>query len=602
MRQLYRHYAKVPTLLLGFTCFCLQLAHTQGYSQVLVSGSGSTNNEGPKIFKAINMDLIYPRTFNSSEDVISTTETLVKPQQQHDHQVQPMASEQPILYVTPATDNVLPTAHHEATSIKPVLAVDNEQQAPQQSDAYETPSDTSLADTLPPLQEYASTGRAIDYNSPAYNFNKLITPLIKSPSLPAPPSVRERPALVSSPSQATSNIGQIIYPHAYSQQQPPNRAEISKLTGKAEFSDRFTPGEAVAAGQFAKHRQQNSDNKKASASQIRQQIYVPPKNTYSFPPNLNAQYPSPYQDPKAALPSSNVNSYVAPPSGPVQANANYPLVAAASSNDSGYTYKGPLNPDSDDAKNAKPAPAEDQKGVDSGDSNSDDTIGVLPASAMGDADKDMDGKGAGMDSMNAGVDDAGAMADGVEQDHPPPTDDTEYPTPPPGWLEQHPDTLHDSPHNGFHHDLNSDPHFDLHDHFPSYPQYFHHYPEIIWDDHHYHHHDHTAPPPPTLPPITTEAPPPEPPPEPRVKKYSYFYIGRKLWYIPLYFTVWFSFYVLWLIIKSIARHKVNLPNHYVSKRSLLDYPGTETQANEYINDLTVSVLEKIEKFRQKYQT
>lgn len=49
---------------------------------------------------------------------------------------------------------------------------------------------------------------------------------------------------------------------------------------------------------------------------------------------------------------------------------------------------------------------------------------------------------------------------------------------------------------------------------------------------------------------------PKLPPEARVKKYSYFYIGRKLWYIPLYFTVWFSFYVLWLILKSIARHKV----------------------------------------------
>lgn len=136
-----------------------------------------------------------------------------------------------------------------------------------------------------------------------------------------------------------------------------------------------------------------------------------------------------------------------------------------------------------------------------------------------------------------------------DQDHPPAVDDTEYPTPPPGWVEQQPDAapIHSYPHDSYH-----DHSYDFHDHFPSYPHYFPHYPEIIYDDHH--HHDH---PPPTLPPFTTEIPPPEPPPEPRVKKYSYFYIGRKLWYIPLYFTVWFSFYVLWLILKSIARHKVD---------------------------------------------
>lgn len=84
-----------------------------------------------------------------------------------------------------------------------------------------------------------------------------------------------------------------------------------------------------------------------------------------------------------------------------------------------------------------------------------------------------------------------------------------------------------------------------------------------------------------------------------MKKYSYFYIGRKLWYIPLYFTVWFSFYILWLIIKSIGRHKVNLPNHYVSRRSAPD-PFTEQGRDEYINEMTVRVLEHIDSFKQKY--
>lgn len=61
MYQWHRHFSKVLTLLLGFACLSQQLAHPQGYAQVQQSGSVSVNNEGPKIFKALNMDLIYPR-------------------------------------------------------------------------------------------------------------------------------------------------------------------------------------------------------------------------------------------------------------------------------------------------------------------------------------------------------------------------------------------------------------------------------------------------------------------------------------------------------------------------------------------------------------
>jgi len=109
------------------------------------------------------------------------------------------------------------------------------------------------------------------------------------------------------------------------------------------------------------------------------------------------------------------------------------------------------------------------------------------------------------------------------------------------------------------------------------------YPDIYYDDHDHHHHHHVEET------TTTEAPAPV---EPRVKKYSYYYLGRKLWYIPLYFTFWyvsnnvnmtikqkwtksittnsryffilfvlrnfrFCLYVAALIIRSIGRHKVN---------------------------------------------
>ncbi|KAJ9578792.1 hypothetical protein L9F63_005000, partial [Diploptera punctata] len=41
--------------------------------------------------------------------------------------------------------------------------------------------------------------------------------------------------------------------------------------------------------------------------------------------------------------------------------------------------------------------------------------------------------------------------------------------------------------------------------------------------------------------------------------YSYYYIGRKLWYIPLYFSVYFIVYVTALLLKAIARHKIIYP-------------------------------------------
>jgi hypothetical protein len=46
------------------------------------------------------------------------------------------------------------------------------------------------------------------------------------------------------------------------------------------------------------------------------------------------------------------------------------------------------------------------------------------------------------------------------------------------------------------------------------------------------------------------------------RPYTYYYIGRKLWYIPLYFSVYFIVYVTSLLVKSIARHKIRYPQTY----------------------------------------
>lgn len=46
--------------------------------------------------------------------------------------------------------------------------------------------------------------------------------------------------------------------------------------------------------------------------------------------------------------------------------------------------------------------------------------------------------------------------------------------------------------------------------------------------------------------------------ETRDTKYSYFYMGRWTWHIPLWFTLWFSFYVFWNVIRAILGHTVRI--------------------------------------------
>ncbi|XP_071564360.1 uncharacterized protein [Temnothorax nylanderi] len=80
-------------------------------------------------------------------------------------------------------------------------------------------------------------------------------------------------------------------------------------------------------------------------------------------------------------------------------------------------------------------------------------------------------------------------------------------------------------HHDFHHDL-------IYDHIP------------VYHEHH--------------PKTTTEEPEMN---DQRLDKrpYSYYFIGKKLWYIPLYFSIYFIIYIAALVLKSVARHKINFP-------------------------------------------
>ncbi|XP_052758653.1 uncharacterized protein LOC113518553 [Galleria mellonella] len=118
-----------------------------------------------------------------------------------------------------------------------------------------------------------------------------------------------------------------------------------------------------------------------------------------------------------------------------------------------------------------------------------------------------------------------------------------------------------------------------------------------FDDHdfyHHHHHHHT-----TTTTTTTEMP--------RVNRYSYYYLGKKLYYLPLYFSVYFIVYVGALIIKAILRHKIVYPNSwrpndqtasFFSKRSVDSW----NFSNETLHEVTGRVTRAIAKAAEKYMT
>ncbi|XP_055387271.1 uncharacterized protein LOC129615888 [Condylostylus longicornis] len=397
-------------------------------------------------------------------------------------------------------------------------------------------------------------------------------------------------------------------------------------------TDRFTPGEAVATELFKNKKKIPTNNRHpiAQASQS-QKIYIPPKNIYNFPPNLESNYPGP-----KPYSSSPISSYIPPPAGPIEKETDLPK----------NQFLGPLSPEY--------LPYEMKKNE-----TTDEKRMTMPEIS---SDSEKDNKNiSDMDDHkmeNAQVDDM------PEQDTPPPSDlhdshdiyphdshdphdsydihshdphEVHYSHDPHEYHPHHDShdpheyhshhVSHDSHEYHPHHDSHSPPdihdisypiHHKPHDHIPpflDYHSYDNHpikyngpwnpwnniyssYPDIIYDHDHFHHPKETttsAPEPPPPPPPEPE----EPHTEPRVKKYSYFYLGRKLWYIPLYFTVWFSFYVLWLIVKSIARHKVNLPNHYVArdlhKRDL--FSSLDEHKYKYIDELTNFVMKSIEKYQ-----
>ncbi|XP_047513542.1 uncharacterized protein LOC125055225 [Pieris napi] len=107
-----------------------------------------------------------------------------------------------------------------------------------------------------------------------------------------------------------------------------------------------------------------------------------------------------------------------------------------------------------------------------------------------------------------------------------------------------------------------------------------------------HDHDHDI----HHPPSSTEMP--------RVNRFSYYYLGKKLYYLPLYFSVYFIVYVGALIIKAVLRHKIVYPNSwrpntttagFFSKRSVDDF-----LQHDNMHELTGRITHAIATAAEKY--
>lgn len=114
------------------------------------------------------------------------------------------------------------------------------------------------------------------------------------------------------------------------------------------------------------------------------------------------------------------------------------------------------------------------------------------------------------------------------------------------------------------------------------------FPTYLYDQHGYDDHHHVY--------EEVEHPTTQKPEKQRVSNahYSYYYLGRKLWYIPLYFSVYFIIYVTILIIKSIVRHKIEFKHHFERESRALN-------SNEQLNQLHESVEKSIESTTEKYE-
>lgn len=306
----------------------------------------------------------------------------------------------------------------------------------------------------------------------------------------------------------------------------------------------------------------------------------PPKDTYG-PPNDNKPPPPPLSSYGAPIGSSV--SYGAPPADFYNAPDDNKPTNMKDNNQQSNGFHPPLAPPAPPEDSAPPKQPDDSYSPRPSDNGgiSDDSY-YKPPSNDGNGDhSDADNF---YSSPNSNGNNNGAQA----QDQGPPVSQTVQPpeSAEPPYFDRPPTNLdhHHSSHipSMAEGDLSPPPAGVPYGKIPQYLDHepnehdFYHFghPDIYHEVHH-----HTT----TTTTTTTEAP--------RAGHYSYYYLGRKLWYIPLYFSVYFIVYVTVLILKSIARHKIQFSHHFDKGRS-----SRELDLDS-VNQTVVDALENIE---QKY--
>jgi hypothetical protein len=74
------------------------------------------------------------------------------------------------------------------------------------------------------------------------------------------------------------------------------------------------------------------------------------------------------------------------------------------------------------------------------------------------------------------------------------------------------------------------------------------------------------------------------------RPYTFYYIGRKLWYLPMYFSAYFATYLTLILVKAVARHKIIFPLQYWTGTSTSRSLGSRFNKREL--DLVTEVIMK----------
>lgn len=82
--------------------------------------------------------------------------------------------------------------------------------------------------------------------------------------------------------------------------------------------------------------------------------------------------------------------------------------------------------------------------------------------------------------------------------------------------------------------------------------------------------------------------------EPRQLDLSYYLLGPKLWYVPLFFSIYFLCYIIALILKAVSRHKIQIPGK-------VSAPGTARESEVIaLDQLTNAVTQALAQAAIKY--